>query len=66
MSSDALAAYESTYRSIEWREPIAVEMAGRAGLACRVCIGLVGLKGSDTDRLFHTREEFDLHFQEHL
>jgi hypothetical protein len=46
---------EEQFPEIPWRQPLYVEMPDGDGLACRFCVGLYGLKGSDVDRLYKTR-----------
>jgi hypothetical protein len=54
------------YPSVPWREPIPVTLTDMKtkGLACRLCIALVGLKSSDVGLLPKTRAEFDAHMKE--
>ena len=59
---------ERRFPSIPWREPLPVKLldASASGLACRICIAVRGLHGSEVGALAKTREEFDEHMkQEH-
>lgn len=61
----ALLSFEVHYPAICWRKPIEVTVPGVGrGLACRVCVGSRGLKGSDVGKLPKTEDEFQKHMQE--
>lgn len=57
------AELEQTFPEIPWREPLPVTTPGASGLACRFCIALYGLKGSNVGRLPQTAEEFAEHME---
>lgn len=57
--------FEKTYPHIAWREPLPTQcMDGSEGLACRFCVALRGLKGTEIGGLPKTREAFDRHMAE--
>lgn len=60
------AQLRETYPWIEWDEPVAVSlMGGPEGLlGCRLCIGRFGLKGSDVEKLYKTRDEWKAHMRQ--
>ncbi len=59
------ADLERLYPSIPWREPLPVTVEGVSGfLACRLCIGLYGMTGSEAVRMPKTMEEFKKHLAE--
>lgn len=64
-----MSAFEKQWPAISWREPISIAALGRPGqrFGCRLCIGELGLKGSDIatcEYLFDDREVFDKHLAE--
>lgn len=58
-----VADWESAAPWIDWREPVEVRLMGddTAHYACRVCIAVVGMRGSDIPRLPTDPEEVRRH-----
>jgi hypothetical protein len=53
--------FERLYPHIAWREPIAVTLGDVQGYACRLCLALDGLKGTDVHRLLPTPDAVRAH-----
>lgn len=56
---------EERYPWIRWREPIEVGLmdGSKSGIACRFCIGTIGLKGSEFNP-FPDMKAFEQHMRE--
>lgn len=55
---------ERRYQEINWCTPLDATLGRQRGLLCRFCIAQVGIKGTETDRLFHNMEDFKKHLKE--
>ncbi len=56
--------FEQRFPDIDWRKPLPVTVIGREiGYACRICVGLHGLRGDD--KLFATAEACQAHINQH-
>lgn len=55
-----VAALEAAYPHIRWRQPLLVN--GRF-FACRVCVGLNGLRGNEVEILPKSRDAWEEHFR---
>lgn len=53
--------YEQNYPWISWRDPQLIVTGNGQGLACRYCVALHGLRGSEVGNLPQTYEEFERH-----